>query len=155
MPSTVPIEPPMAFIDTGGFIALYVPEDAHHQEALECREHTLKFSRLYTSSAVIGETIAHIQRDHQIDQGALSRFTQDIVERQKWITLLHANDDLTTRALEMVKIRNNRRFGLVDAMNILLMEAHRIDYIFAFDSLYDGQIVKRGHETRFISRIPG
>lgn len=154
MPSTVPIEPPVAFIDTGGFVALYVTEDAHHLEALACRERTLKFSRLYTSSSVIGETVAHIQRDHQIDQAALLRFTQDVIDRQKWISLLHVDDDLTTSALEMVKIRNNRRFGLVDATNILLMEKHRIDLIFSFDSLYDGQVVRRGYETRFLMRVP-
>lgn len=144
----------MAFIDTGGFIALYVPEDAHHLEAVECREQTLKFSRLYTSSAVIGETVALIQRDHNIDQGCLLRFTQDILERQKWISLLHVDDDLTARALEKVRMRNNRRFGLVDATNVLLMERHRIDIIFSFDSLYDGEFVKRGYETRFLTRVP-
>lgn len=144
----------MAFIDTGGFVALYVAEDAHHLEAVECREQTLKFSRLYTSSAVIGETVALIQRDHLIDQAALLRFTQDILEHQKWISLLHGDDDLTSRAIEMVRLRNNRRFGLVDAMNILLMERHRIDIIFSFDSLYDGEVVKRGYETRFLTRVP-
>jgi len=27
----------LAFIDTGGFVALNVAEDAHHLEAVECR----------------------------------------------------------------------------------------------------------------------
>jgi len=154
MPPTVQIEPPAAFIDTGGFIALYVAADAHHQEAIACREQTLKFARLYTSSGVISETVAHIQRDHQVDQACLLRFTQDILDRQKWLSLLHVDDDLVARALERVRLRNNRRYGLVDATNVLLMEKHRIDIIFSFDSLYDGEAVKRGHEIRFLTRIP-
>lgn len=156
MPSTEPVEPPLAFIDTAGFVALYVTEDAHHLEAVACRDHTLKFSRLYTSSAVIGETVALIQRDHLINQACLLRFTQDILDREKWITggVLHMDDDITTRAVQMVRLRNNRRFGLVDATNVLLMERHRIDIIFTFDSLYDSEVVKRGYETRFLTRVP-
>jgi predicted nucleic acid-binding protein len=154
MPPTVQIEPPVIFIDTGGFIALYVEADTHHQEAITCREQTLKYSRLFTSSAVVSETVAHIQRDNQLDQACLLRFTQDILNREKWLNLLHVDDDLISRALESIRLRNNRRFGLVDATNILLMEKQRIDMIFSFDSLYDGETVKRGHETRFLTRVP-
>jgi predicted nucleic acid-binding protein len=154
MPPTVQIEPPVVFIDTAGFIALYVAADAHHQEAIACREQTLKYSRLYTSSEVISETIAHIQRDHQVDQACLLCFTEDILNHKDWITLLHVDDDLVSRAVELVRLRNNRRFSLVDATNVLLMEKQRIDIIFSFDSLYDGESVKRGHETRFLTRVP-
>jgi predicted nucleic acid-binding protein len=57
------------------------------------------------------------------------------------------------RALQLVKERNDRRFGLVDATNILLMEKHQIDVIFSYDSLYDGVSVRRGHENRFLTRV--
>lgn len=153
MPPTVSIEPPGVFIDSGGFIALHVPSDEHHHEAINCRDRTLRFSRMYTSSAVVAETVAHIQRDHLLDQQNLQDLINDFLQPQKWISLLTVDDDVLARALQRVKERNDRRFGLVDATNILLMEKHQIDLIFSFDSLYDGESVKRGHQNRFLTRI--
>jgi predicted nucleic acid-binding protein len=153
MPPTVSIEPPGVFIDTGGFIALHVPGDEHHRDAINCREQTLRFSSKYTSSAVIVETVAHIQRDRLLDQQNLHDLINDFLQPQRWISLLPVDDDVLARALQMVKDRNERRFGLVDATNVLLMEKHQIDIIFSFDSLYDGVSVKRGHQDRFLTRI--
>jgi predicted nucleic acid-binding protein len=153
MPPTVSIEPPGVFIDSGGFIALHVPGDAHHQEAISCRDQTLRFSRLYTSSAVIAETVAHIQRDQLLDQQNLHDLINDFLQPQKWISLLTVDDGVLAQGLQMVKERNDRRFGLVDATNILLMEKHQIDTIFSFDALYDGVSVRRGHNTRFLQRV--
>jgi predicted nucleic acid-binding protein len=153
MPPSVSIEPPGVFIDTGGFLALHVPGDAHHTEAVACRNQTLRFSRLYTSSAVISETVAYIQRDNLLDQQNLHDVINDFLRPEKWITLLSVEGDLLSQALQMVKDRNDRRFGVVDATNILLMEKHQIDIIFSFDAFYDGVSVKRGHNTRFIQRV--
>jgi|SRR5437773_4707985 len=154
MPPTVSIEPPGVFIDSGGFIALHVPGDAHHQEAISCRDQTLRFSRLYTSSAVIAETVAHIQRNHLLDQQNLHDLIDDFLQPQKWISLLAVDDDVLVQALRKVKERNDRRFSLVDATNIELMQKHQIDFIFGFDALYDGVPVTRGYSTRFLQRVP-
>jgi predicted nucleic acid-binding protein len=153
MAQTVPIEPPEVFIDSGGFIALHVPEDTHHQAAVARREKTLRFSRLFTSSAVIGETIAHIQRDHLLDQRNLHDLIGDFLSPVKWITLLPVDDEVLRKSLEMVKNRLDRRFSFVDAANIVLMEKHSIDIIFSFDSFYDGVSLQRGHSQRFIQRV--
>jgi len=153
MPPTVPIVPPGVFIDSGGFIALHVPGDGHHQAAISCRNQTLRFSRLYTSSAVISETIAHIQRDSLLDQRSLHELIDDFLKPEKWISLLPVDDDLLMQALQLVKQRHDSRFSLVDATNILLMEKHQIDIIFAYDSLYEGESLRRGYTHRFIQRI--
>ncbi len=153
MPPTVLIEPPGVFIDTGGFLALHVPGDAHHEEAVACRNQTLRYSRLYTSSAVISETVAHIQRDNLLDPQNLHDVINDFLRPEKWISLLPVEEDLLSQALQMVKDRNDRRFGVVDATNILLMEKHKIDTIFSFDSFYDGVPLRRGYRTRFIQRV--
>ena len=153
MPSPVPILPPEVFIDSGGFIALYVPGDAYHQAAISCRDQTLRFSRLYTSSAVIAETIAHIQHDHLLDQQNLHDLISDFLRFEKWISLLSVDDDVLMRSLQMVREMRDRRFSLVDATNIVLMEKHQIDVIFSFDGSYDGIPIQRGHNTRFIHRV--
>jgi predicted nucleic acid-binding protein len=136
-----------------GLIALHVPTDAHHAEAIACRDKTLRFSRLYSSSAVIAETVAHIQRDHLLDQQHLQDLINDFLQSQRWISLLAVEDNILMEALQMVKDRNDRRFGLVDATNILLMEKHHIDVIFSFDTLFDGVTVRRGYNTRFLQRV--
>lgn len=153
MPPPVPIEPPGVFIDSGGFIGLYVPGDAHHGAAIACRDQTLRFSRRYTSSAVIAETVAHIQHDHLLDQQNLQDVIADFLKPEKWISVLHVDDEVLVRALQMVKDRQDRRFSLVDATNILLMEKHWIDTIFSFDNAFECESIRRGHHTRFINRV--
>jgi predicted nucleic acid-binding protein len=153
MSPTVLIDPPSVFLDSGGFIGLHVPEDQHHEEAIACRDKTLRYSRLYTSSAVVAETIAHIQRDRLLDQQNIHELINDFLQPSRWISLLTIDDGILERALQMVQARNNRRFGVVDATNLLLMERHRIDIIFAFDALYDGESILRGHGRRFVQRI--
>ncbi len=153
MPSTVPIEPPEVFIDSGGFIALHVPDDAHHRAAVACRDETLRFSRLYTSSAVIAETVAHIQRDNLLDQQNLIDLISDFLRPQKWISLLPVDDEILTKSLQMVRERRDRRFSLVDATNIALMEKHQIEYIFSFDGSFDGVHIQRGYNVRYIQRV--
>lgn len=153
MPGTVPIEPPSVFVDSGGFVALYVPGDNHHESAVRCRDNTLKFARLYTSTAVIAESIAHIQRDNLLDQKSLSDLLSDFLKTESWIVILPVDSDTTTRSFQMVLDRMSRRFGFVDATNILLMEKHCIDILFSYDSFYDGVQLERGHGLRFIQRV--
>src|SRR5215469_11084887 len=153
MPAPVPIEPPAVFIDSAGFIALHVPSDTHHEDAISCRDQSLRYSRLYTSSAVVAETVAHIQRDNLLDQGSLGSLISDFLKPEKWISFLPVDDEILLRALRMVQERSNRRFSLVDATNIALMEKHQIDVIFSFDGSYDGFPIQRGHNTRYIHRI--
>jgi predicted nucleic acid-binding protein len=153
MPQTVQIEPPEVFIDSGGFIALHVPGDTYHQAAITCRDQTLRYSRLYTSSAVIAETMSHIQRDHLLDQQNLYDMIGDFLRPEKWINILPVDDDTLRLSLEMVRDRQDRRFSIVDALNIALMEKHKIDIIFSFDALYDGVTLQRGYGQRFIHRV--
>jgi len=154
MPPTVAIEPPRVFIDSSGFIAVHVPTDAHHEAALLCRDQSLRFSRLYTSSAVIGETVAHIQRDNLLDQHNLQDLIDDFLAPGKWgASLLPVDDEVSMKSLHMVRDRRDRRFSFVDAANIVIMEKHQIDIIFSYDGLYDGLPIQRGHNTRFIQRI--
>ena len=154
MPPTVAIEPPRVFIDSGGLIALHVSSDTYHEAAIKCRDQTLRFSRLYTSSAVIAETVAHIQRDHLLDQRNLQDLIDDFLNPQEWGTsLLLVDDEVVMKSLRMVRERQDRRFSLVDAINLVLMEKHQIDMIFSYDSYYDAEQLQRGHNTRFIHRV--
>ncbi len=143
----------MAFIDSAGFIGLYVSGDARHQEAITCRDQTLKFSRLFTSTAVMAETVAHIQRDHLVDQACLQPLIDDFLRYAEWVSLLPVDDEVLVAALKMVRERNERRFSLVDATNIVLMEKYQIDIIFSFDSLYDSISLRRGYNIRYITRV--
>lgn len=153
MPPTVSIVPPEVFIDSGGFIALHVPADAHHHAAISRRDDTLKYARLYTSSAVVSETVAHIQRDNLLDQRNLDSLIDDFLKAEKWISFLPVEDDVLVRALRMVKEKRDTRFSLVDATNIVLMEKHGIDLIFSFDGYYDGVAVQRGYSSRYLQRL--
>lgn len=140
-------------MDTGGLIALHVPTDARHAAAIQCRDQTLRYSHLYTSSAVIAETVAHIQRDNLLDQQNLHDLISDFLKPEKWISFLPVDDDVLMKSLQMVRERLDRRFSLVDATNIVLMEKHHIDNIFSFDGSYDGVPLRRGYNVRYIHRV--
>lgn len=152
MPATVAIEPWRVFVDSGAFIGLHVANDAHHARAVACRDRVLLYSHLFTSALVISETLAHIQRDNLLDQQSLADVADDFLRPEEWISILPI-DDVLAKSIQMVKERNDRRFSLVDATNVLLMEKHRIDIIFSFDAFYDGVSVERGYGTRFLQRI--
>lgn len=153
MPQTVPIEPPEVFVDSGGFIALYNPADTHHQTAIACRDLTLQYAHMFTSAAVIAETMGHFQRDNQIDQTIVTRFATDLLNPIPWIIKLPIDEEILREGLEKVRAVQNPRFSIVDATNIVLMEKNRIDLIFTFDAMYDGISVMRGYETRFLRRV--
>jgi predicted nucleic acid-binding protein len=154
MPSTVSIEPPRLFIDSAGFIALHVPNDEHHEAAVACRDQTLRFSRLYTTAAVVSETVAHIQRDNLLNDQSLQDVIDDFLTPGKWSTsFLPVDDEVLMKSLRMVRERRSPRFSVVDATNLVLMEKHQIDIIFSYDSLYDGETVMRGFQPRFIQRV--
>jgi predicted nucleic acid-binding protein len=82
--------------------------------------------------------IAHIQRDHLHDQQNLQDLIDDFLKPGKWGTLLlPVGDEVLMKSLRLVRDRQDRRFSLVDATNIALMEKHLIDNIFGFDGFYD------------------
>lgn len=149
----VPIKPPEVFIDSGAFIALHVPTDAHHQAAISRRDQTLQYARLFTSSVVVSETVAHIQRDALLDQRNLDSLIDDFLKSEKWVSLLPVEDEILLSALRMVKEERSTRFSLVDATNIALMEKYRIDLIFSFDGYYDTVSVQRGYNRRYLQRL--
>jgi predicted nucleic acid-binding protein len=154
MPAPASIEPPKVFIDTGAFVAIHVPNDPNHPAAIRCRDQTIRFFRLYTSSAVIAETVTHIQRDRLLDRENLDDLIGDFLKPDKWISFLPVDDDVLMRSLRMVRDKRDRRLSLVDATNNVLMEMYQIDRIFTFDALYDGVTVMRGYNARFLERIP-
>lgn len=140
-------------MDSGGLIAIHVRDDEHHAAAIRCRDETLRYSRLYTSSAVVAETVAHIQRNNLLDPQNLDSLISDFLKPEKWIAFLPIGDDVLKKSFQMVRDRHDRRFSLVDATNIALMEKHHIDYIFTFDGLFDGVAMQRGYNLRYIQRV--
>ncbi|MGA9393206.1 MAG: PIN domain-containing protein [Candidatus Sulfotelmatobacter sp.] len=151
-PTVLPITPPGVFIDSGGLIALNVPDDTYHLQAIQCWDQTLQFSRLYTSSAVVGETIGNIQRNRLLDQQSLYDLITDL-DTEGWMQLLTVDDAAARESLRMVKEKKDRRFSFVDATNIVLMERHEIEVLFSFDTYYDGVFLRRGFNQRPILRI--
>jgi hypothetical protein len=114
---------------------------------------------------VISETVAHIQRDGLLDQQNLQDLLDDLIKPSGWrapflfgdalvLDVLLLDNDVLMRALRTVKQKQDRRFSLVDATNVVLMEKHQIDLIFTFDTYYDGVTVTRGHTVRFLQRVP-
>ncbi len=152
-PATVPLKPPGVFIDSGGFIALHVTTDHHHDAAVLCKDGTLQYSRLYTSPNVISETIAHIQRDRLLDQHSLDDLVADLLT-EGWIEILTMDAEATAKALRLIRDTTYPRFSFVDASNIVLMEREHLETIFSFDGFYEGVAIQHQFTRKYLRRIP-
>lgn len=125
----------MIFIDTGAFVARWLPEDAKHADAaagwLELQSRP---ERLFTSSFVLDETVTLLARR------AGARFA---VERAHGIlfserlTMLRpeAKDELD--ALAALEKFEDQGLGFTDAISMALMRRYRIKRVFTFDVHFD------------------
>jgi len=151
---TVQIEPPRVFIDSGGFVALYDPNDAYHAKAVIHRTNYLDFPvQLFTSNLVVSETISRLLQRKPPIPAAVEAAIADF-QKKGWITILSVHGEQLDRSLEKLITVPRPRQSLVDASNLVLLQDERITRIFTFDSFYDTVTISRGYELISPQREP-
>jgi predicted nucleic acid-binding protein len=133
------------FADTSGLFALLVKNDAMHVQAKLNFSHFARHrARLLTSSFVLVETVALLQR--RVGLAAVHDFQSKIIPL---LEIIWVNDAWYTRAIQRLFALNHRSISLVDCLSFEIMESREVPYAFSFDKHFaeNGFTIAAFHET--------
>lgn len=118
----------MRFIDTSFWIALQVPRDAHHANAVELWRGNR--GRLVTTTQVIGETWTGLRRRAGHADAADFYRATGADER---VTIAFVGQDLESEAWEWLLRHDEREYSFVDATSFAFMRSRQLTTALAFD----------------------
>lgn len=119
------------FVDTSGWVALFVANDKNHKKAVSIFE-DIKQSKasIYTSDYCIDETITTILARGNHKQSVLAGkvlFTSEIIK------IVHVSTDYLQGAWELYQKYKDKRFSFTDVTTFVIMKDLNIKKAFAFD----------------------
>ena len=119
-------------VDTSGFFAYLVTEDAHHAEAMRLlpalRE---KRRRLVTTNAVVIETYALLLSRVRNGRDVGVRFLDRVERGFAAVERVTKRDE--ARAFTLVRAHEDKDYSLCDALSFVVMERLGIEEAVAFD----------------------
>jgi hypothetical protein len=120
------------FVDTGGFFAVLVAEDAHHAHAaclfgLAKRE----IWRLVTTNAVVYETHALLVNRVRNGREVALAFIASIDAGLALVERVRIEDDQS--AVVILRGQEDKTYSFCDALSFAVMERLEIDRVIAFD----------------------
>ncbi len=119
------------FVDTSGWVALFVANDVNHAKAVDIF-HGLKTNRsaLFTSDYIFDETVTTIlvRGDHR-----QSLFAGDALLNSQVVKIAHVSPDHFQPAWEMYRKYADKRFSFTDATSFAIMRGLGIEKVFCFD----------------------
>jgi predicted nucleic acid-binding protein len=120
------------FVDTSGFLALLVAEDAAHAaaEALFTRGATERWT-LVTTNTVVVETYSVLLARSRDRRGNAIKFLDMLGEDLYRIERVRTRDE--ERAVALVRRHADKAYSLCDAQSFVVMERLRITEVIAFD----------------------
>jgi uncharacterized protein len=121
------------FADTSGLFALLVKNDYMNVRASEnFRFFAENNAHLVTSSFVLVETNALLQR--RVGLPAVNDFHSKILPL---LEVIWVDDKWYGKAMHRLLAQKSREISLVDCLSFEIMEAHQIEYAFAFDKHFE------------------
>jgi predicted nucleic acid-binding protein len=119
----------MTFIDTGPFLARWLPRDEHHRAALAAWE-KLSGRALYTSSHVVDETITTLGRKASY---AFAADRAESIFASTALEILYANREDELEALRLFRKYADQEVSFTDSISFALMRRYKIQTAFTFD----------------------
>ena len=121
------------FADTSGLFALMVHNDYMHVRAkLNFEYFALKKAQLLTSSFVLVETVALLQRRVSIE--SVNDFSLRIFPL---LDIIWADEYWYSRAIQRLLAHKHKDVSLVDSLSFEIMEAQEISCAFTFDKHFE------------------
>ena len=119
------------FVDTGGWVALFVENDKNHKNAVSIFEE-IKISKalIYTSDYCIDETITTILARGSHKQSVLAG---EAIFTSKIIKIVHVCPDYLQSAWELYQKYKDKMFSFTDVTSFTIMKALNIKKAFIFD----------------------
>ncbi len=120
------------FVDTGGFFALLVAEDANHSRARElfARAASERW-QLVTTNAVVTETYALLLARTRERQARAVAFLDGLAVSGVRVERVRVADE--ERAFSLVRAHIDKGYSLCDAYSFVIMQRLRITQAIAFD----------------------
>lgn len=124
-------------IDTSAIVAARNADDKNHKKAIKVMIKALKgeYGKLYVSDYIFDEsvTLAFIRTGSKDFANDIGRFA-----RTKPIIFRFVEPVDFENAWEIYLQYNDKQFSFTDCVNIALMNRHKIDAIFTYDSEFNG-----------------
>lgn len=119
------------FVDTGGWVALFVKNDKHHQRAVSIFDN-LKTAKtpIYTSDYVIDETITTVLARGSHKQSVLAG---EALLASRIIKIIYVAPEHLKAAWTLYKKYKDKEFSFTDVSCFAIMESYRIKKAFSFD----------------------
>lgn len=119
------------FVDTGGWIAVQIPNDRWHAEATSVLRGAIGGGvPLVTTNHVIGETYSLLIRAH--GRPAACKFL-DGIARSSRLERLFVDEPTEQEAYELLRRYKDQPFSFVDGVSFAVMRRRRLRLAFAFD----------------------
>ena len=128
------------FLDTGAFLALADEDDDYHSVAKSVHAQLLgSRAQLLTSNFVLAETytLIRFKVGHPAAVEFMKRFDQT------GIKVLRVSDAIEHTAKSIFTRYSDKEFSFVDCTSFALIDHHRLDHAFAFDSHFRQYRFKR------------
>ena len=120
------------FVDTGAWIAISIERDQYHKEAaLYWKTLSKDRAMFYTSNLIVHETYTFLSRN---ETKKIALQVIDAMHNDSSVSILHVNDEMETKAFDLLRKWNDQDFGSIDATSFCLMQANSIKKAFSFDS---------------------
>jgi len=119
------------FVDTSGWVALFVDNDQNHKKAVSIFEDikSLK-SLIYTSDYIIDETITTIMARGNHKQSVSAG---EALFTSKIIKIIHVSADYLQAAWELYQKYKDKSFSFTDVTSFVIMNNLGIRKAFGFD----------------------
>jgi len=128
------------FLDTGAFLALADEDDQYHSVAKPIyADLLLSRPQLLTSNFVLSETYTLIRS--KVCHRAAVEFMKTF--DQTGIKVLRVNEAIEASAKGIFVRHDDKDFSFVDCTSFALIDHHRLDHAFAFDSHFHQYRFKR------------
>lgn len=123
------------FVDTGGFVALLVPEDQMHTRASALFESAAQECwTLVTTNAVVVETYSVLLARAKDGRGAAISFLDAVAEDQtQGLAVERVRPDDELNAITLLRAHSDKTYSLCDALSFVVMERLGITEAIAFD----------------------
>ena len=121
----------MIFVDTGAFLARYLPRDQHHADAQAAwSDLPDRAWPMYTSNFVVDETLTLLAR--WADPGFAAERGETLLTSTSMVILRpDAEDEI--EALEFFRRFSDQRVSFTDCVTFALMRRYEIPRAFGFD----------------------
>ena len=123
----------MKFADTSWWVAWALPNDRHHDAAMQMLANRGRAEKLLTTNLIIGECWTFLRRkdNHSTAVAYLDRINTLTATRRLVIHRVTANQE--NAAWVWLRGRDEREYSFVDATSFQVMQDRPITEAFAFD----------------------